>query len=75
MKVQGALIRSSSEKWAIEIKRKSNPGLSRGFHTACADVKPQRKYIVYSGNDIFPLGNDIATISLHDMMQKLLKKR
>jgi uncharacterized protein len=44
--------------WAIEIKRSLNPKLDRGFYTACADLKPSRKLVVYAGNEPFPLGRD-----------------
>jgi len=63
---------SPTEKWAIEIKRKSSPALSKGFHTACEDIKPQRKFVVYSGTDSFPLTNGVMAISLHDLMQEIL---
>lgn len=65
---------SPTEKWAIEIKRKSSPILSKGFHTACNDVNPQRKFVVYSGNSSFSLGNDILAVSLPDLMQEIINK-
>lgn len=65
---------STTEKWAIEIKRKSSPSVSDGFYTACEDVKPDRKYVVYGGKDTFSMGNGITAISLHDIMQEVLKK-
>jgi uncharacterized protein len=65
---------SSKEKWAIEIKRSSAPSLSKGFHIACDDIKPQRKYVVYAGKDQFPLGDGIVAISLFDLMQEILKE-
>jgi predicted AAA+ superfamily ATPase len=66
---------SPTEKWAIEIKRKSSPSLSPGFHIGCEDVKPQRKFVVYSGNDSFSLGNGVMAISLNDLMKEILKKQ
>jgi len=65
---------SPTEKWAIEIKRKSSPALSRGFHNACEDVKAQRKFVVYSGSESFSLGNGIMAVSLPAMMQEILAK-
>ena len=41
--------------WAIEIKRSSTPKVERGFHSACADLKPKRQFVVYPGNERFPL--------------------
>ena len=66
---------SPSEKWAIEIKRKSSPALSKGFHTACEDVKANRKYVVYSGKDTFSIGDGVWAISLFDLMQEILKMK
>lgn len=63
---------SPKEKWAIEIKRSSSPSLSKGFHIACEDVKPQRRYVVYSGKDRFPMNEDITAISLSGLMQEIL---
>lgn len=65
---------SSNEKWAIEIKRSSAPSLSKGFHIACDDIKPQRKYVVYAGKDQFPMGDGIMAISLYNLMQEILKE-
>jgi uncharacterized protein len=65
---------SPEERWAIEIKRSSFPSLSKGFHIACEDIKPQKRYVVYAGNDTFSLGNNITAISLADFMKAILKE-
>jgi len=65
---------SPKEKWAIEIKRSSSPSLSKGFHTACADIKPKRRYVVYSGTDKFTLGEGNTAISLSGLMQEILRQ-
>ena len=65
---------STTEKWAIDIKRKSSPSVSDGFYSACVDVKPDRKYVVYGGQESFPLGNGVTAISLSNLMQEILKK-
>jgi uncharacterized protein len=65
---------SPTEKWALEIKRNSTPSISKGFYTACEDIRPQRRYIVYSGKDRFSLGQDVTAIPLFELMQELLKK-
>jgi predicted AAA+ superfamily ATPase len=63
---------SPTEKWAIEIKRSSSPSLSKGFHIACTDVKPQRRFVVYSGKDRFTMSENITAISLSDLMREIL---
>ncbi len=63
---------SGNEKWAIEIKRSSVPTLSKGFYIACDDIKADRRYVVYSGKDKFPMGNGAIAIPLPMLMQELL---
>lgn len=63
---------SGNEKWAIEIKRSSSPSLSKGFHIACDDIKADKRYVVYSGKDRFPIGEGVTAIPLADLMQELL---
>lgn len=50
--------------WAIEIKRALSPRPRRGFHAACADLKPERSFVVYPGKDCFPVGDGIQAVSL-----------
>ncbi len=57
--------------WAIEIKRSSSPKLSKGFYSACNDINPNQKFVIYSGSDRFSMGNDITAISLVDLMDRI----
>lgn len=50
--------------WAIEIKRSLSPRPERGFHSACSDLKPARKFVVYPGAETYPLSNDVQAIPL-----------
>ncbi|PIT80305.1 ATP-binding protein [Limnohabitans sp. 15K] len=63
------------ELWAIEIKRSSAPKVERGFHSACNDLKPSQKWVVYPGQESYPLASDIQAISLHGLCQKLSLNR
>lgn len=58
--------------WAIEIKRSLGPKLERGFHAACADLAPARKFVVYPGAERYRLAPDIEAISLKDMAAELV---
>ncbi len=58
--------------WAIEIKRSLSPKLARGFHAACADLAPTRKFVVYPGTQRYRIAADIEVISLVDMATELL---
>lgn len=50
--------------WAIEIKRSLTPKIERGFYSACEDLQPERKYVVYAGEETYPIAQDIDAISL-----------
>ena len=63
---------SGQEKWAIEVKRSSAPALSKGFHTACEDIKADRRYVVYSGKEKFVMKEGVIAIPLNELMQELL---
>lgn len=57
--------------WAIEIKRSLRPAVARGFHHACAELRPEHRFVVYPGSERFPLGPDLLAISLSDLAQAL----
>jgi predicted AAA+ superfamily ATPase len=60
------------EIWAIEIKRSLNPKLERGFYSACEDVKPNRKFVVYPGEESYRISEDINVISLRGLAEQLI---
>ena len=53
--------------WAIEIKRSLSTAPGRGFHHAREDVKPERAFIVYSGEERYPIAKDVEAIGLREM--------
>lgn len=57
--------------WAIEIKSGLSPKPGRGFYHAIADLNPARSFVVYSGNDRYPLGPGIEAISPLELMQRI----
>jgi predicted AAA+ superfamily ATPase len=64
---------SGQEKWAIEINRSTAPVLSKGFYQACEDIRPDRKFIVYTGQDRFTMHEGVTAIPFAELMQELLK--
>jgi predicted AAA+ superfamily ATPase len=62
------------ERWAVEIKRGMAPKADRGFHAACADLRPTLRYVVYPGTECFPLGNDVEAVSLSSLVSELQQK-
>lgn len=61
-------------KWAIEIKRSSTPSISKGFYVGCEDIKADKRFVVYSGTESFPMSADVTAISPSGLMQELLKQ-
>jgi uncharacterized protein len=65
----------NGELWAIEIKRSLNPKLDKGFHFACADIKPTRKFVIYAGTERYRMAEDIEAISLAELAKTLLNSQ
>lgn len=61
----------SGELWAIEIKRSSAPTLEKGFHIASDDLKAKRRFVVYSGEEKFPIAADTEAIGLRALGELL----
>ena len=60
--------------WAIEVKRSLTPKVRRGFHAACADLRPVRKVLVYPGTETFLLPDDIQAMPLEALCEVLGKQ-
>ncbi len=65
------LVWPDSALWAIEIKRSLTPKPERGFHAACADLKPERKFVVYPGIERYRIREDIEAVPLREMAELL----
>ncbi len=57
--------------WAIEIKRSSAPRVSRGFHSACQDLQPERRLVVYPGRERYGIGRGIEVVPLGQICDEL----
>ncbi len=57
--------------WAVEVKRSLAPKPDKGFYYACTDLKPERKFVVYPGEERYPLKENIEAISLAGLMELL----
>ncbi|WP_407635155.1 DUF4143 domain-containing protein [Thiocapsa marina] len=57
--------------WAVEIKRGLAPKTEPGTRTALEDLKPDRAFLVYSGDERYPRGGGIETIGLRQLAQEL----
>lgn len=59
--------------WAIEIQRSLAPKLERGFHAACEDLSPARKFLVYPGTERRPFARDIEVIGLAELCTEVAR--
>jgi predicted AAA+ superfamily ATPase len=50
--------------WAIEVKRSLAPTVSKGFYYACDDIKATHRFVVYPGDERFPLAEGIEVMGL-----------
>ena len=53
--------------WAIEVKRGSSAKVEKGFHSAREDIKPKRSFVVYSGEDRYPITQDIEAVGVREL--------
>jgi predicted AAA+ superfamily ATPase len=59
------------QEWAIEVKRTLAPKIERGLHSALADIEPERSFVVYPGEERYPLRGDVEAISLPALCSEL----
>jgi predicted AAA+ superfamily ATPase len=53
--------------WAIDITRGLTAVPEKGFHVACADLQPARRFVVNAGGDRYPIGDGIEAIGLVEL--------
>lgn len=58
---------SDGRRWAIEIKRSLSAKPRRGFHVACADVKPSNAFVVHASSDRWPLSETMEAVGVHEL--------
>jgi predicted AAA+ superfamily ATPase len=62
---------ADGREWAIEVKRTLAPKLERGLRSALTDIEPERSFIVYPGDERYPLGDGVEAISLPELCAEL----
>ncbi len=60
-----------SRRWVVEMKLGSTPTLTRGFHEACEDLQPDKRFVVYSGKERYPKTAQVEIISLAELSREL----
>jgi len=59
--------------WAVEIKRGLSPAISRGMRNALEDLRPKQAFVVYSGDEEYPLGDGVTAIGLEGLARRLVE--
>lgn len=62
----------NAEIWAVEIKYGVAPKLGKHYGKTCDEVGATHKFVVYGGDDEFPIGHNVWMISLPKIMKKLI---
>jgi predicted AAA+ superfamily ATPase len=57
--------------WAIDIKRGLSARPEKGFHNACEDLRPTRRFVVNSGSERFRISEGVEAIGLREMAAQL----
>ena len=63
------LVWPDDRRWAIEVKRSLKPRPERGFHSARADLRPERTFIVYPGTESYTVSKDLVAIPPDELAQ------
>lgn len=61
----------NAEIWAVEIKYGVAPKIGKHYSKTCDDVGATHKFVVYGGDDEFPIGDNVWMISLPRIIEKL----
>ena len=65
----------NAEVWAIEIKYGIAPKIGKHYSQTCDDIGATHKFIVYGGDEQFPVGDNILVISLPNIMEKIISSQ
>ena len=59
--------------WAIEVKRTVAPKLAKGSRSALEDIRPDKCFVVYAGDERYPMADGVEAISLAELAAELVK--
>jgi len=61
----------NADVWAIEVKHGVAPKWAKHFTETCQDVGATHKFVVYSGDDEFCVGDGVTVIALRRLLDRL----
>ena len=59
------------EIWAIEIKSGRSAQPRKGFYNACEDVQPNKSFVVYAGEERYPVSEGVEAIGVLEMAHEI----
>ncbi len=65
--------RGGQPEMAIEVKRSSAPTLDKGFSLACDDLGVKQRYVIYPGDETYPMRHSAQAISLQALAGRLFQ--
>lgn len=68
------LERGGKAVMAVEIKRSSAPALDRGFAVACDDLAVESRWVVYPGQERYPMRLGATAIGLNELALELRRQ-
>lgn len=63
------------KRYGVEVKYGDAPGLTKSMHTALADLKLERLWVVYPGKESFPLEKRVELVSLAALRREITSRR
>lgn len=63
------LLNEKNKAVGVETKYSSAPAVSKGFWNSLNDIGCKKGFIVYPGNESYPVGRDVVTVPVKDMSQ------
>ncbi len=61
------LFDNKNNRIGIEVKYSAAPRISKGFWNAYKDLSCKKGFVVYPGNDSYPLGNNVYTLPVKNL--------
>jgi uncharacterized protein len=58
---------------AIEVKYSLSPGVTKGFWSAYEDLSCQTGFVIYPGDEMFPLGRNVFALPIRDLAKEIIR--
>ena len=65
------MVLAQGKRWGFEIKYQDAPVMTKSLHVALEDLKLERAWIVYPGQENYPVHAKVRVCSLKDVLKEL----